>query len=508
MKKNDVDVELTTEILNNFNNGEYDEVRSITVDTLPEIDGKRIVDIRGDFTWRIDKAAAEENLKRIDPSLSVDEFTEEEGTEFICNRESLSAVGEMLLPYVSYGILNGGSATSYVDVKKNKGYQGKVFDAKKGLFEKFAETIGDKSKGVTAAFVQPDGRPGPSFIEMKMRNLLIHGLTYKNAYGTTSQQPVFPMFQMTSIKNNAEIADAYELYKESPFLKPLIESVRVDISDVHTGIQPLIAAYTHSEEGRPKFVFTHAYGKKDEILPLPGGHGQNFFVLADVYRKLHAMGKRFVYLSNVDNLGSTVDPVEIAMLALSGRQAGFDFSFKTPLDVKGGILVRDSHYGLTTGDIGPAISEEEVTEQEKAGKKILFNCATGLFNLEYLTSRLDSIINDLPVRFSDQNKDAGKYSQAEQVTWEVQGMLDDFLGFAVDKYDRFLAAKLLLENFLTSGVGIQEIQDAAFRNVADNLHRGLESKLSSDYGLKLENGRWAPKTPAELLAGKNGSSGT
>ena len=500
MKEKGIDVELTAQVLNNFNNGKYDSVRPISVESLPEVDGKRIIDIRGAFEWRCNKAAALENLHSVNPSLAIDEVGRNEGDDLVLSRSDLHTIGEMLLPYVSYGILNGGSATSYVDEKKNNGYLSKLYEEKQELFQRLAENVGGKSKGITSGFVQPDGSPGPSFIELKMRNLLIQALRYNTRYGTASLQPVFPMFQMTSIRNNDEIAAAYTEFGKSPYLKPLIDITNIDITDVRTGIQPLLAAYTHSEEGRPKFVFTRAYGKKDEILPLPGGHGQNFFVLADVYRELLAMGKRFVYLTNVDNLGSTVDPVEVAMLALSGRQAGFDFSYKTPVDVKGGILVRDTNYGLTTGDIGPAISKKDVAEKEAAGKEILFNCGTGLFNLTALVNRLDQIARELPVRFSDQNKDAGKYSQAEQVTWEVQGMLNDFLGFAVDKNQRFLASKLLLENFLTSGIGIDYVEAAAFRQVAENLHTGLKNKLKDDYGMKLDGGKWVPKTATELTA--------
>lgn len=496
MKERDVDVDLTMKILNNYNNGEYDDVRRIRVEEIPEIDGERIIDIRGDFTWKCGREEAYDSLQSIDPSISLDEYGSGEILTF--TREDLYRIGEMLLPYLSYGILNGGSATSYVDEKKNRGYLEKLYRKEEKLFSRYASSIADKSKGITSGFVQSGGSPGPSFIELKMRNLLIHALRYNRAYGKTSLLPLYPMFQMTSVKNNEEIAEAYRGFRQSPYLKPLIEEVGFDITEALTGVQPLIAAYTHSEEGRPKFIFTRAHGKKDSILPLPGGHGQNFFVLADIYRELHSMGKRFVYLTNVDNLGSTVDPVELAMLALSGRSAGFDFSFKTPVDIKGGILVKDKGYGLTSGDIGPAISEEEVAAREDEGKNILFNCGTGLFSLSYLAENLDSIIRDLPLRFSDQNKDAGKYSQAEQVTWEVQGMLDDFLGFAVEKQQRFLASKLLLENFLTSGIGIDQIEDDSFRRVAEQLRGGLAAKLENDYGLKKADEIWVPKTPDEL----------
>ena len=44
-------------------------------------------------------------------------------------------------------------------------------------------------------------------------------------------------------------------------------------------------------------------------------------VLRDIYRKLLAEGKKFVYLGNVDNIGFTISPAEVAILALSERNA-------------------------------------------------------------------------------------------------------------------------------------------------------------------------------------------
>ena len=50
------------------------------------------------------------------------------------------------------------------------------------------------------------------------------------------------------------------------------------------------------------------------------------------------------------------------------------------------------------------------------------------WNIWWLTK---SDQQNLPVRFSDQDKDAGRYSQAEQVTWEIIGMLEDFISLAL-----------------------------------------------------------------------------
>ncbi len=91
-----------------------------------------------------------------------------------------------------------------------------------------------------------------------------------------------------------------------------------------------------------------------------GGHGQNFSVLKNTYRKLLEAGKKFVYLGNVDNIGFNIDLAEIALMALTGSSAGFDFSLKTPVDVKGGILVEDESGKLNCGDIGAAVSKQHV----------------------------------------------------------------------------------------------------------------------------------------------------
>ena len=256
----------------------------------------------------------------------------------------------------------------------------------------------------------------------------------------------------------------------------------------------MIAAYTHSAEGRPKRVFDRSHGRPDSAIALPGGHGQCFRVLAPALRALHGSGARFAYLGNVDNLGFIPDPFEIAILALSGRPAAFDFSLRTPMDVKGGILVETSSGGRTVADIGPAISFDEVKRLEASGSSILFNCAIGLFDLDRLVPRLDEIGRDLPVRFTDQDKDAGKYSQAEQVTWEVASLLPGFLAFAVDKYDRFIAAKLLAETLLTSGAAAGDSRvPSELAETSRKLKAALDIKLAGPYGLEARGGRWAAR---------------
>jgi UDP-N-acetylglucosamine pyrophosphorylase len=505
MKEKGIDVELTQKILDQFNAGKYDRVEPIKVTGIPELDGLVILDMTGAITEELDLVVAQKNIDRLGLSIDLTKIGRVSAEKISFDKNALTRLGIMLYPVLAYGILNGGSASSYIDYKKNKSFNETLFticQKEFGILEKISK---GKAKGLTPAFINHDGTPGPSFIELKMRALLIDILKYQ-ATNPGQKKSILPMFQMTSVFNDQEVQTAYREYRESDLLKELSRATGVRITQVKTGVQSMLAAFSPSSAGKPKTVFSTAFGKENNALAMPGGHGQNFAILRRVYQELLAAGIKFVYLGNVDNLGFTVDPVSFAVMALRNKQAGFEFAFRTVVDVKGGILVLDQHRRLYCADIGPAISKTEVLNAEKTGKNILFNCAIGLFNLEYIVANLDRIIENLPVRFSDQDKDAGVYSQAEQVTWEIIGMLDDFLVFGVDKYERFLAAKMLLEGLMTSGVGLD---DPAFpadpdpeknlKETARKLHNGLQNKLATVYGLKLAGGRWVPKTVAQLL---------
>jgi len=321
-----------------------------------------------------------------------------------------------------------------------------------------------------------------------MRNLLIEAKRYSSITGKECSN-LFPIFQMSSTSNNEQLTNYYESIKNSPYLKELLKDTGIDITNVKSGIQPLITAYTHSSNGKKKELF---YDKNNNLLPIPGGHGQCFMVLKDIFKNLYSTGIRFISIGNVDNIGYTVNPKALALLAISGKQATFDFAFKTEYDIKGGVLIRDPSGKINCGDIGVVVPNKEIVKTEKNGDSILFNSATGLFNLKYLIENIDTIIEKLPMRFSDQNKDAGLYSQGEQITWEILGLLSDFYILAIDKYDRFLASKLLLDNLLTSGLTSDKLP-SSLKSYGKSLNEGLKTKLSKDFELKLNNGQWENK---------------
>lgn len=498
MEELGIDVTRSVEILDRRNRGDYDSIMPVKPDSIPEVDGETIIDRTRAASFDLDEEAYRSRLRSTAPELANLELGELRDGVRTLDEAALEELGLLLSPRLAYGVLNGGSATSYADEKKNRAANGRLLDLYRPQFDALAPDLRGRPKGITPAVVNPDGSPGPSFLELTFRMLLLereaaascaarHGVTYPEGL-----EGGLPFFEMTSGATAEPLAEAYASWRTSPLLAPIGGKTLLD--GVRSAPQPLLAAMTHSDEGRPFGIFDQAYGRDGEPLGLPGGHGQNFAVLAPIYRDLFALGKRFVYLSNVDNLGSTIDHVSLALLALSGKPAGFDFAFRTPVDVKGGILVRDTEGSLTCADIGVGIDSATVDRRASEGTPILFNCATGLFSLDWLVANLDRIVEELPMRLSDQDKDAGRYSQAEQVTWEIIGMIDRPLVFGIDKYKRFLAAKMVIETFMSSGLNREEAH--AIEPSSARLADGMQHLLESRYGMEILDGRWRPRDSA------------
>ena len=486
------DQDLSYKILERINSGTGNS-SEINVKGIPSFENKSIINMsENDFSHNFDFKTAEKNLKQFTDRVKLSDFGTTAGGRITLTRQELERIGLFLLPLVSVGILNGGAATSYIDRFKNSSFSPDIYDSCRKEFDKLREMYNDSPKGITPAYINSDGSSGASFIELKMRSFLLKIREYRKLTGEKDFS--YPIFQMTSMQTDKALAEEYIKYRDSIYLKDLIEETGTDITSVLTEMQPLISAFTHSSEGKIKKIYKNNEG---EMLLLPGGHGQNFSVLKNIYRKLYETGKKFVYLGNVDNIGFNIDTAEVALLALTGSEAGFDFALKTPVDVKGGILVIDDKGRLNCGDIGAAVSTKEVEEAEKQGKKILFNCATGLFSLDYLVKNIDFIIDNLPLRVSDQEKEAGRYSQAEQITWEVLSLMDNFLVFGVDKYRRFLASKLLAENLMISRPVccrsyFERNPGSPLNSVSANLNRGLKNILSHEMQMEEKESRWQP----------------
>jgi hypothetical protein len=502
-----VDLDRMTRFLNDLNAGRFSNPDSVHPSSLPDLSNPAVIDRRGAASWTMDEGLARERFGELALPFTPESLASSarpssgaagslSGRSLTFDEAALETIGIHLYPKAAYGVLNGGSATTYADVKKNQSLDPALFERYRAWFDTLGSLCRGKPKGITPAFINPDGTPGYSFLLLKLRMLLEHKRRYVERVGPLPPV-ILPAFQMTSFQTDRAILDAFRDYVMADELKPLADGLGCPSLELFTATQSMMAAITHSAEGTPRRVFDRAFGDPHRGIAIPGGHGQNFEILAPIYRKLRAQGVRYVWLGNIDNMGYTVDPVSLAIFALSGKEAAFEASWRTPMDVKGGIIVTDSAGNLTCADIGAGISFPEVLQFEKEGKPVLFNCAIGLFDLDALIARLETLPYELPLRISDQDKDAGRYAQAEQNTWEVIGLLEGPLIFAVEKSRRFVAAKMLMETILTSLPpgdeslpGASEAPSGASA-VAEELHRGLVALFGAEYGLMLKDGRWS-----------------
>lgn len=523
-----VDLDRMLRFLDDLNAGKYDSPVDSGPYSVPDFPHPAIFDRRGTASLSVGAEFAAGRLVDLGVPVSAESLgarVQGDGT-LLFDEAALEKIGMYLYPVAAYGVLNGGSASSYADIKKNSALDSALFGQYRARFDALAELCRGQPKGITPAFLHPDGTPGFSFLFLKLRMLLEHKRRYLELTGSMPEL-ILPAFQMTSVLTDASIMEAFRAYSVDPGLKSLADSLGCTSIEIFTEMQTMMAAITHSSEGFPRRIFDRAWGKADSGIAMPGGHGQNFEVLGPIYRKMRDQGIRFAWLGNIDNMGYTVDPVSLAIFALSGKDAAFEESWRTPIDVKGGILVSRPDGRLTAADIGPAISTEAMLAFEAEGRPVLFNCGIGLFDLDRLIARLDEIPYKLPLRITDQDKDAGRYAQAEQITWEIIGLLDDPMFFAVEKSKRFLAAKMLMETILTSvppdsppatagstgrpcvdSAGAESAPPAAETDaaaesdaialVARESHAGLVRLLETEYGLKLSGGRWLPVEAAVL----------
>lgn len=367
----------------------------------------------------------------------------------------LKRLGMLLVPFYSQGILNGGAATSYFDEKKNQGFAPLLFERNRDLYRSCQASWGKSPKGMCPAWFSSQGRPGPSFFTHKIDTMqwfqeaaiaLLHGL----------EAPAVPfpygaphLFQMTNPATqdllDNEFRQLVSIRNYSGLAKPAILSAS----------QELGAALDLSKPLAPK-LFDQAFGQPDTLLPLPAGHGQAFLVLKDVFNQLHASGIRFVSIGNIDNIAYAPHPQAIAYLALTGKPALFEFSYKTGMDIKGGILLEKGNGNIFCGDIGQAVPAEMVLDFEAQGLPILFNCANGLFDLSWLIEHVEQLYATLPIRISEQHKPAGHYWQAEQNLWDCIAGIPNAVFAAVEKKKRFIPAKLFADTLLVSRQGMHE----------------------------------------------------
>ncbi|HOT60324.1 MAG TPA: hypothetical protein PLJ83_11745, partial [Spirochaetales bacterium] len=147
MKEKKIDIDATLALLNTINSTQIDEKPAIQFTGLPNIDGKVIVNCKNLDFFDAPEARAKEILALT--NLPETLATSKTNGIWRFERQALIRIGTALFAFTAYGVLNGGSATSYGDVKKNASINADVFNAIKPIFDTLAPLCKDKPKGIT-----------------------------------------------------------------------------------------------------------------------------------------------------------------------------------------------------------------------------------------------------------------------------------------------------------------------------------------------------------------------
>lgn len=129
----------------------------------------------------------------------------------------------------------------------------------------------------------------------------------------------------------------------------------------------------------------------------PPGHGDLYSVLAanETLDRLLADGIRYVFVSNSDNLGATLDPSLLAWFARSGAPFAMEVTARTESDRKGGHLaLREGRLILRESAQCP---DEDMDHFQDIGRHRYFNTNNLWLRLERLRDALEASGGFLPL---------------------------------------------------------------------------------------------------------------
>ncbi|KAJ3039756.1 UTP-glucose-1-phosphate uridylyltransferase [Rhizophlyctis rosea] len=177
---------------------------------------------------------------------------------------------------------------------------------------------------------------------------------------------------------------------------------------------------------------------KDSLLPVPKspnapisswyppGHGDLFEALMNsgTLDELLAQGKEYLFVSNVDNLGATVDINILKHFASSGSEFIMELTDKTKADIKGGTLI---DYNGTVRLLEIAQVPAEHVDDFKSVKKFrYFNTNNLWMNLNAIKRVVDN--SELSLEIIVNNKTADNGEKVIQLETAVGAAIKHFKG--------------------------------------------------------------------------------
>ena len=179
----------------------------------------------------------------------------------------------------------------------------------------------------------------------------------------------------------------------------------------------------------------------------PPGHGDVYGCLrrSGILEKLLADGRKWVFISNLDNLAAHLDPCILGLMDRDGIEFILEVTDRTKLDRKGGTLVVQND-GLYLLEIGQ-VADEETDAFMDVNRFRVFNTNNVWVNLEALSHALDRGSLGLPIIVNRKRATGSRVIQLETAMGAAIGSFPRSRGLRVGR-DRFFPTKKVEDLFV------------------------------------------------------------
>lgn len=176
----------------------------------------------------------------------------------------------------------------------------------------------------------------------------------------------------------------------------------------------------------------------------PPGHGDIFLALkiSGILDRLIEAGFKTAFISNSDNLAATIDPAILSHFNGEGLDFAMEITPKTQADIKGGVLIRRNHGGVSRVELLEAaqVEDEYIEDFKDIERFSYFNTNNLWVNLESLRDRMAAEGLLLPVIINPKEVEGSTILQLETAMGAAIGQFEKTRGYVIPR-SRFAPVK-------------------------------------------------------------------
>ncbi len=232
----------------------------------------------------------------------------------------------------------------------------------------------------------------------------------------------FPLVLMNSYstsKDSLECLERQKLQQDLPFEFLQSKVPKIDIAT-----------------GKPA-----EYEPNEEMEWCPPGHGDIYLSLLEsgIVDQFRERGIKYLFVSNIDNLGATVDTRLLEYFAKSGGSFLMEVTRRTEADKKGGHLARSKDGQLLLREVAQCPDSDQSSFQN-IEKHRFFNTNNLWLNLEKIADSLDSV--ELPIIVNRKTVDPSDPKSAAVI------QVESAMGAAIAAFSNTLAVEVPRSRFV------------------------------------------------------------